>query len=44
MMFGGGMHAGAVLQRQDRLIQDEARATAAEVLSVGYGFVQDMSK
>jgi hypothetical protein len=34
----------AVLQRLDRLTQDEARTTAAEILKVVYGLVQDMSK
>jgi hypothetical protein len=33
----------AVLQRLDRLTQDEARTTAAEILKVVYGLVQDMS-
>jgi hypothetical protein len=42
-MFGGEMDAEAVLQRLDRLTQDEARTTAAEILRVVYGLVQDMS-
>ena len=33
----------AVLQRLDRLTQDEARATAAQSLEVVYGLVQNMS-
>ena len=31
-----------VLQRLDRLTQDEARATAAQTLVVVYGLVQNM--
>ena len=38
------MDVEAVLQRLDRLTQDEARTTAAEILRVVYGLVQDMSK
>ena len=34
----------AVLQRLDRLTLDEARITAAEILKVVYGLVQDMSE
>ena len=34
----------AVLQRLDRLTQDEARTTAVETLGVVYGLVQDMSE
>jgi hypothetical protein len=34
----------AVLQRLDRLTQDEARTTAAETLKIIYGLVQEMSK
>jgi len=34
----------AVLQRLDRLTQDEARITAAEILKVVYSLVQDMSE
>ena len=33
----------AVLQRLDRLTQDEARTTAAEVLKVVHGHVQNMN-
>ena len=33
----------AVLQRLDRLTQDEARTTAAETLEVVHGLVQNMS-
>jgi hypothetical protein len=33
-----------VLQRLDRLTQDEARITAAEILKIVYGLVQDMSE
>ena len=32
----------AVLQRLDRLTQDEARTTAAQTLDVVYGLVQNM--
>jgi len=32
----------AVLQRLDRLTQDEARITAAQTLEVVYGLVQNM--
>jgi hypothetical protein len=32
----------AVLQRLDRLSQDEARTTAAQTLEVVYGLVQNM--
>lgn len=34
----------AVLQRLDRLTQEEARTTAAKILEVVYGLVQDMSE
>ena len=34
----------AVLQRLDRLSQNEARRTTAEILKVVYGLVQDMSE
>ena len=43
-MFCGEMDAEAVLQRLDRLTEDEARTTAAEILRVVYGLVQDMSQ
>ena len=33
----------AILQRLDRLTQDEARTTAAQILEVVYGLVQNMS-
>ena len=33
----------AVLQRLDRLSQNEARRTTAEILKVVYGLAQDMS-
>ena len=33
-----------VLQRLDRLMQDETRMTTAETLKVVYGLVQEMSK
>jgi hypothetical protein len=33
----------AVLQRLDRLTQDEARTIAAQMLEVVYGLVQNMS-
>lgn len=33
----------AVLQRLDRLTQDEARTTAAQTLEVVHGLVQNMS-
>ena len=33
----------AILQRLDRLTQNEARTTAAEILQVVYGLVQNMS-
>ena len=43
-LFGGEKGAEAVLQRIDRLTQDEARTTAAETLKVVYGLVQDLSE
>jgi hypothetical protein len=42
-LFGGERGAEAVLQRLDRLTQDEARTTAAETLKVVYGLVQDLN-
>jgi hypothetical protein len=39
----GGKDAEAILQRLDRLTQDEARTTAAQSLEVVYGLVQKMS-
>jgi len=43
-IFGGDKDIEAVLQRLDRLTLDEARRTAAEILKVVHGLVQDMSK
>ena len=43
-IFGGNKDAEAVLQRLDRLTQDEARTTAAEILKIVHGLVQDMSE
>jgi hypothetical protein len=43
-IFGGDKDAEAVLQRLDRLTLEQARTTAAEILKVVYGLVQDMSK
>lgn len=43
-LFGEEKDAEAVLQRLDRLTQDEARTTAAETLKIIYGLVQDMSE
>ena len=34
----------AILERLDRLTQEEARTTAAETLKVVYGLVQEMSR
>lgn len=34
----------AILERLDRLTQEEARTTAAETLKVVYGLVQEMSE
>jgi len=42
--FLGKKDSEAVLRRLDRLSQDEARATALEILNVIYGLVQDMSE
>ena len=39
----GGKDVEAILQRLDRLTQDEARTTAAQSLEVVYGLVQNMS-
>jgi hypothetical protein len=41
--FLGERGVEAVLQRLDRLTQDEARTTAAQTLHVVYGLVQNMS-
>jgi hypothetical protein len=38
----GEKNVEAVLQRLDRLTQDEARTTAAETLEVVHGLVQNM--
>jgi hypothetical protein len=38
--FGGEKDAHAVLQRIDRLTQDEAQMTAAELLKIVYGLLQ----
>jgi hypothetical protein len=38
----GDNEVEAVLQRLDRLTQDEARMTAAQTLEVVYGLVQNM--
>ncbi len=43
-LFGGENDAEAVLQRLGRLTQEEARTTAAKILEVVYGLVQDMSE
>jgi len=43
-IFGGDNDIEVVLQRLDRLTLNEARRTAAEILEVVYGLVQDMSK
>jgi hypothetical protein len=38
----GENEVDAILQRLDRLTQDEARTTAAQTLDVVYGLVQNM--
>jgi hypothetical protein len=38
----GGNEVEAVLQRLDRLTQDEARTTSAQTFKVIYGLAQDM--
>ena len=43
-IFEGDKNAKAVLQRLDRLTLKEARTTAAEILRVVHGLVQDISK
>lgn len=43
-LSGGEKASKAVLQRLDRLTQDEARAAAAETLKIVHGLVQDMSE
>jgi hypothetical protein len=40
----GDKDVEAALQRLDRLTQDEARTTAAEILQAVYSLVQDMSE
>jgi hypothetical protein len=42
--ISGERDTEAALQRLDRLSQDEARRTTAEILRVVYGLVQDMSE
>jgi hypothetical protein len=39
----GGKDIQAVLERLDRLTQDEARITTGELLKVVYGLVQNMN-
>ena len=41
-LFGGAMDVEAVLQRLDRLTQEEARITAAQTLEVVHGLMQNM--
>ena len=43
-IFRGDKHTKVVLQRLDRLTLDETRTTAAEILKVVYGLIQDTSK
>jgi hypothetical protein len=40
----GEKNIKAILQRLDRLTQDEARTTASETLKVVYGLVQNMTE
>ena len=40
----GEKDVGSILQRLDRLTQDEARTTAVETLKVIYGLIQEMSE
>ena len=42
--FFGDNDIESVLQRLDRLTQDEARTTAVETLGVVYGLVQNMKE
>jgi len=42
-LLGGGRDAEVVLRRLDRLTHDEARMTAAEILKVVHGLIQDMN-
>jgi hypothetical protein len=44
MKISGHRNAEAILQRLNRLSQNEARRTTAEILRVVYGLVQDMSE
>jgi hypothetical protein len=39
----GEQDVGAILHRLDRLTQNEARTTAAEILRVVYGLVQNIN-
>ena len=41
-LFGGDKDVEAVLQRLDRLTQEEARITAAQTLEVVFGLIQNM--
>ena len=41
-LFGGDKDIEAVLQRLDRLTQEEARITAAQTLEVVHGLIQNM--
>ena len=41
-LLGGEKDVEAVLQRLDRLTQEEARTTAAQTLEVVYGLIQNM--
>jgi hypothetical protein len=43
MKLLGENEVEAALKRLDRLTQDEARATAAQILEVVYGLVQNMN-
>jgi hypothetical protein len=40
----GKQDVGAALKRLERLSQNEARTTAAEILKVVYGLVREMSE
>jgi hypothetical protein len=42
--YFGEKNVEAILQRLDRLTQDEARTTAAETLKVIFGLVEEMSE
>ena len=41
-LFGGEKNIEAVLQRLNRLTQDEAKLTAAQILEVVHGLVRNM--